>query len=440
MELVAPAGDLSKLKYAFAHGADAVYCGLPEFSLRTRVNSMNYRDLAAGVNFAHAQRKKIYFTYNIYPHNNLLRKLEKELFRAVKLKPDALVVADPGVLAVVRRSYPRLPIHLSTQANAINYGAVSFWKQQGIARVILARETTIAEAREIKKKVPGIELEYFVHGAMCMAYSGRCLLSSWINGRSANLGDCTQPCRWPWIASELETKSGSVVRLREKSPVGKSGRKPIEAELYEKPGGDSYILNSKDLCLIAHLDKLSQSGIDALKIEGRNKSLYYLATIVRSYRAALDSSGKKRERVIRKALEDFSAVGNREYTTGFALGGNNELQNHKDSRSSCLYQLVGEFSSWRELEKDETTGGKGILAEFRKSSLYPIRVHNTIRAGDLLDAISPTSVKNMRAVSVFNWKKEEVDVAHGGTDALWAIKFSDSLDDWTVLRKKCQAR
>ena len=198
MELIAPAGDLTKLKYALTYGADAVYCGVPRFSLRGRVNSFTHRDLALGVSFAHKKKKKVYFTYNIYPHNRELDDAKKHLLSTVSLAPDALVISDPGLLSYVRSKFPRLPIHVSTQANTINYGAVDFWKKQGVKRVILAREVTLVEARQIKERVKGIELEYFVHGAMCMALSGRCLLSSWINQRSANSGECTQPCRWPW--------------------------------------------------------------------------------------------------------------------------------------------------------------------------------------------------------------------------------------------------
>jgi putative protease len=440
MELLAPASDLKKLRYAFHFGADAVYCGVPDFSLRgDRVNKFIIDDLAVGIKYAHSIKKKVYLTLNIYPHNAQIKKLTSHLKKIAKLKPDALIVSDPGVINVVRKRFPCLELHLSTQANCINYQAVQFWKKQGIKRIILAREVSLDEIKEIKEKVKGIELEYFCHGAMCMSYSGRCLLSSWINARSSNEGECTQPCRWPW-GSKLRTKKDKFVyeiQIKETRNKNVIGREPVEMVIQEI-NGETYIFNSKDLCLIEYLSDLEKAGINCLKIEGRNKSLYYLVTVVKYYKQVLMSKGKQRLELTREALKEFAKLGNRQYTTGFLLGMDSKIHNYADSRNISKYEMVGEIAE----ETIENTRKLGELSSIkienkkRKSHLYPILVHNAIYVSAKLEVIEVSNLKSVKVKKIFNHKKEEKKSAHGGTDKVWYIGFNKKLDGKFVLRGK----
>jgi putative protease len=414
MELLAPAGDFKKLKFAIKYGADALYFGVPQFSLRgKRVNKFKETDIQKGIDYAHRFKKKVYLTLNIYPHNEDLKNLEKYLPSVIKLKPDALIVSDPGVINLIRNKYPKQEIHLSTQANCLNYGAAQFWKDQGIKRIILARETKIEEIKEINQKVKGLELEYFCHGAMCMSYSGRCMLSAWINQKSANKGDCTQPCRWPWQISE---------------PLNRNQKRNPKQMILEENNQETYLFNSKDLCLIEHLDKLKKAGVKSIKIEGRNKSLYYLATIVKYYRKVLDlleSDPLDKQKAIKEALSEFSKLGNRKYTTGFAFGLDEKIQNYKDSRNLSDYQMIGELVDSDEIKK---------IKALKLKNVYPIFVHNAIYLNQKIDAISPNNLKPIKALKIFNHKLEEKPSAHGGTDKIWFIQFDEKLDDWVVLR------
>ncbi|MCK4653198.1 MAG: U32 family peptidase, partial [Candidatus Cloacimonetes bacterium] len=264
MELLSPAGNIKKLKYAINYGADAVYTAGRKFGLRAKCLNLSYEELKEAVNFCHHNVKKIYITVNIFAHNSDLEKIPSYLKFLQKIKVDAVIVSDPGVLELVKEHTPELPIHVSTQANITSWKSAEFWFKQGAKRIILARELTISEIRRIREKVPGIELEMFIHGAMCMSYSGRCLLSSFLNNRSANRGYCTQPCRWEYHLIE-QTRPGEYFQIEE-----------------DKYG--SYILNSKDLCLIDRLSEIMEAGINSVKIEGRMKSLYYVANVTRTYK------------------------------------------------------------------------------------------------------------------------------------------------------------
>ena len=260
---------MEKAKTALAFGADALYVGIPDFSLRVRVNEFDKKGIKELVEYARSLKKKIYVTINIFAHNKHIKKLPPYIKFLKDIKVDALIISDPGIIMMVKSIWPKAEIHLSTQANCTNWQSARFWYKQGIKRVILGRETTLEEIKEIKKKVPKLELEVFVHGAMCMAYSGRCFLSKHFVDRSGNLGDCVQPCRWNYFISE------------EKRP-----NEPLEI-VEEKHG--SYILNSRDLCLIEYLDELARAGVDSFKIEGRAKSVYYQAVVANSYRQAVCS-------------------------------------------------------------------------------------------------------------------------------------------------------
>jgi len=334
MELLAPAGDLEKLKTAVRFGADAVYCGAGSFSLRAPEASFNTANLAEGICFAHNHGCRVYLAMNIFPFDDDFEQMFAYFEQAVELGIDAVIVSDPGVLARIRQDYPGVEIHLSTQANTTNSESVKFWYEQGVKRIILARELSLERIKEIKQKVPDMELEAFVHGAMCIAYSGRCLLSKFINDRSANRGLCTHPCRWEY-------------RLKE---VGREE----ELGIHEDERG-SYILNSRDLCMVEHIPELAASGLSGLKIEGRMKTAYYVAAVTRIYRFAIDRYQEQGEayRCDPGWLEELSRVPHRPYTTGFYLPGD-KAETEFALRASPIrnYNFVGTVED-HQLEKDK---------------------------------------------------------------------------------------
>lgn len=300
-EIVAPAGNLEKLKMAVLYGADAVYAGGKEFSLRVGAENFSLYELKQGIKFAHERGCKVYVTANIYAHNKDLEGMEIYFRKLEDLKVDGIIVSDPGAALIAKENAPSIPLHLSTQANCTNWASALFWEKMGFKRIILARELSISEIKEIREKV-SLELEVFVHGAVCVSYSGRCLLSSFLTGRSANRGDCSHPCRWKYYLME-EKRPGEYM--------------PI----FEDERG-TYIFNAKDLCLIEHIPELVEAGIDSFKIEGRMKSLHYVAAVVKTYRQAVDSYFEDPKGWVCKNewKEELSKVSHRKYTTGFFFG------------------------------------------------------------------------------------------------------------------------
>ena len=301
IELLAPAGDLEKLKTAIDYGADAVYLGGEAFGLRKASKNFSIEKIKEGVAYAHARGRKVHVTLNIIPHDKDFDGLDEYLHALEEAEVDAVIVADPGIFMRVKKA-SKLPIHMSTQGSLTNSETVRFWRDLGAERVVLARELTLDEIRAIEKDVDGVEIETFVHGAMCMSYSGRCLMSNYMTGRDANQGDCAQPCRYKYHLVE-ENRPGEYF--------------PIEST---EEG--SFILNSKDLCMIEHIDELIEAGIRSLKIEGRVKSAYYLATVIRAYRMAIDAyyADPKNYRYDPRWLEEIKKVSHRDFTTGFYYG------------------------------------------------------------------------------------------------------------------------
>lgn len=303
-ELLVPAGSLDVLKTAVVYGADAVYIGGEAFGLRAKAHNFSLEDMREGVEFAHSRGVKVYVTANILAHNDDLEGVEQYFEELKSVKPDALIISDPGVFAIAKRVLPEMELHVSTQANNTNYGTYLFWYQQGAKRVVSARELSLKEIREIRARIPeDMEIESFMHGAMCISYSGRCLLSNFFTGRDANQGACTHPCRWKYSIVE-ETRPGEYM------PV------------YENERG-TYIFNSKDLCMIEHIPELIDAGIDSFKIEGRMKTALYVATVARTYRKAIDDF-KKDPETYRQNMEWYKEeIGKctyREFTTGFYFG------------------------------------------------------------------------------------------------------------------------
>ncbi len=302
-EILAPAGNLSRLKTAITYGADAVYAGGEEFSLRAAAQNFSKDDLLRGIEFVHNQNKKIYITANIFPHNKDIDEMPRFFEEMEKLSPDGLIISDLGAFMMAKKYAPSVPIHVSTQANNVNYMTVNAWGELGAERVVLGRELSFDEIKEIREKTPKeIELEAFVHGAMCISYSGRCLLSNYMINRDANNGECAHPCRWKYSLVE-EQRPGEYM------------------DVVENERG-TYIFNSKDLCMIKHIPELCASGITSFKIEGRVKTEYYVATVVKTYREALDSYLSNPDKYVFKEewMDELYKVSNRHYTTGFFLG------------------------------------------------------------------------------------------------------------------------
>ncbi len=352
-ELLAPAGNIEKLQAALDYGADAVYCGIDQFSLRAQAGNLTLDELVAGCAYAHQAGKRLYLTLNAF-----LRPGEETAARNLlqKLRPlpvDAFIVADPGLLRLVREIDPQRTLHLSTQANTTNGLAAQFWQSQGVKRLNLARELSLAEIAAVRAQTE-VELEVFVHGAMCMAYSGRCLLSAALSGRSANRGNCSHPCRWRYTLQE-ETRPGTFL--------------PIEED-----ARGTYLFNSRDLCLIDHLPALIDAGVNSLKIEGRMKSLYYVAAVTRVYREALDTwvANPSGYRVDPGWYQELSAVSHRPYGTGFLFGQETAFVHAEDS----LYRRSCEFVG---VVKDVTASGEAV-----------VEGRNRFRAGDRLEVIGPS--------------------------------------------------
>jgi len=433
IELLAPAGSPEKMGYALHYGADAVYCGVPATSMRSRINGFDEESLAKAIKDVQAEGKKIYVTVNIYAHNYHLPTIEKHIEFLKKNKPTAVIVADPGVVALFREKAPEIPVHISTQANATNWRAVKFWHDLGAERVVLAREVTLEDIKEIHAKVPSVELEYFVHGAMCMSYSGRCILSKWMMGRSANLGDCVQPCRWGYFSTKYE--QGKNVRTDcndTKCKCGmqnEDGAKTLkvteiqgreEIELEEDQHG-TYFFNSKDLNLLRHIKDLIDAGVVSLKIEGRNKSVSYVATVTRAYRKVVDAiengvSDKELEVILNEQQAELDKLMHRGYTQGFLLG-NEPQHNMENSHQEAAYQFVGEV----------------LKGQGKRAKAY---VHNSVHIGDEVEIMNPDSIKRAKIEKIFDKDGKETESAHGGHESVYEIEFDiEGAEKYSLLRK-----
>ena len=412
-ELLSPAGTLKNMRYAFAYGADAVYAGQPRYSLRVRNNEFDHANLALGIMEAHAQGKQFYVVVNIAPHNAKLRTFLKDLAPVIEMAPDALIMSDPGLIMLVRQHYPQMPIHLSVQANAVNWASVEFWRQQGLTRVILSRELALEEIEEIRSQVPGMELEVFVHGALCMAYSGRCLLSGYINRRDPNQGTCTNACRWQYQATPAsENELGEIVRVVEPTlgqgapstqafVLEESGRPGEEMAAFEDEHG-TYIMNSKDLRAVQHVERLLRMGVHSLKIEGRTKSHFYVARTAQVYRRAIDDAlaGKPFDPSLLGSLESLAHRG---YTEGFLRRHvHDEYQNYERGSSVAeRQQFVGE------------------LTGERRGELVEVRVKNRFAVGDGLELMTPQGNLHFTLEHLQNAQGQAQQVAPGDGHVLY---------------------
>ena len=325
IELLAPAGDLEKLKIAIEYGADAVYFGGQMFSLRAGAGGFTKEDMIEGLEFAHERGKKCYMTLNIFAHNEDIKPLIEYLHSIKDLPIDAFLISDPGIMALIKDIIPNAEIHLSTQANMTNYATANFWYNMGLKRLVLARELSLVEIEELMKNIPeDLEIEAFVHGAMCISYSGRCLLSNFMADRDSNRGRCAHPCRWKYALQEE--------------------KRPGEYYPIEEDERGTYIMNSKDLCMIEHIEDLAKSNIASAKIEGRNKSIFYLAIVIGAYRRAIDAyyEGRYDDAEKEQCLIELSKASHREFTTGFYYEkADEDAQNYKSSSYVREYSFVG---------------------------------------------------------------------------------------------------
>lgn len=386
---------MEKLEYAIRYGANAVYLGVVDFSLRAmrKGELITLENLKDAVNLAHSLGAKAYVTLNIFAFNNDIKQLEGCIDRFQDANPDAIILSDFGVFNLVRKHMPNTPIHISTQTNTLNYESVKFWRDLGASRVILARELPIKDIAEIRKNVPDVELESFIHGAQCVSFSGRCLLSDYFtNGeRKANHGNCSQPCRWSYKLVE-ETRPGQYY------------------EIHQDEKG-SHILSPKDLCLVEHLSELIDAGVDSLKVEGRTKSLYYVSSVAKTYRQAIDECLKNPSADLHKYFIELKKVGNRGYTTGFALG-----ENKPDSYSYDISKGLA---------------GADFLFEFKgveKDGTYLVKVKNKVLLNDEVEIITPTEQFTTKVVEIKTEEGETLDL--GNTNADIYVKLEQAPIDY----------
>lgn len=437
-ELLMPAGNLRKLKMAVLYGADAVYLGTPDLSLRTK-SQFSLEEVIEGVNFCHAHGKRAYLTLNLFSHNKDVPKLEEYIDTVRKVNPDGLIIADPGVFQFVKDRAPDLPLHISTQANVSSWLSVKFWEEHGAELVVLAREVSFSELTEIREKCPDVKLEAFVHGAMCMTYSGRCLLSNFMSERGANQGNCANSCRWNYKV-RMRMKDGTVKPLDINEDNAdmfefllEEGCRPGELMPIEEDGRGSYILNSRDLCIMPKLDDYLRIGVDSLKVEGRGKSEYYVAVVARAYRMAIDDYyADPKGWNPHKYMRELESVGNRGYTLAFHDG---RLSNYSHD-----YEQTESLAQWEYA---------GVVTEVTNDAFH-VAVKNKLEAGEVLDFVSPISRETV-LLRMYEFEVagtgEIKEAVHGGAQVTIRVPFSlfdhEDIEDlkarfpaYSVLRKE----
>ena len=402
-ELLIPASSLEVLKIAVIYGADAVYIGGEAFGLRAKAKNFSMEEIREGIAFAHAHDVKVYITANILAHNGDLDGVREYFAELREIKPDALIISDPGVYMIAKEVCPEIERHISTQANNNNYGTYRFWYEQGAKRVVSARELSLAEIKEIRANIPDdLEIETFIHGAMCISYSGRCLLSNYFTGRDANQGACTHPCRWKYAVVE-EKRPGEYL------PV------------YENERG-TYIFNSKDLCMIEHIPELMESGIDSFKIEGRMKTALYVATVARTYRRAIDDY-KQSPELYREHMawyqEQISNCTYRQFTTGFFFG--------KPSDEAQIYDNNTYVKEYTYL---------GIVGERNEEGLYRIEQRNKFSVGESIEVMKPDGANITVTVQrIVDEEGNDMESAPHPKQVLY-IDLGQPLAMYDILRRK----
>ncbi len=446
-ELLLPAGSLAKMRAAYDFGADAVYAGQPRYSLRARNNEFKLEQIGQGIAEAHARDKKFFLTSNLLPHNDKVRTYMRDIEPVIAMGPDALIMADPGLIMMVREKWPEVAIHLSVQANTVNFMAVKFWQRMGVARIILSRELSLDEIEKIRQECPDIELEVFVHGALCIAYSGRCLLSGYFNRRDPNQGTCTNACRWTYSpqAGSDQNDAGEVQPVKLEgdfnfgeaqleadkafSACGGGTRHPLADRVYlleekERPGQlmpimedehGTYIMNSKDLRAVEHVERLVKIGIDSFKIEGRTKSQYYVTRTAQTYRRAIDDAVAGRP-FNPNLITELEGLANRGYTAGFLeRRPAQDTQNYETGSSEAhRSQFVGEVKS-------------------SKDGWAEVETKNRFAVGDTLEIIHPAGNRTVVLTQMKSLEGEPISVAPGSPLRVW-IPLDGPVDGALIAR------
>ncbi len=439
LELLMPAGNFEKMQFAYAYGADAVYLGIPQFSLRARENGFKKRaSVIEAVEYAHKLGKKVYITANILPHNHKIESFIKYIndFLA-ECKPDAWIMSDPGLIMLMRENHPDQVIHLSVQANTVNFATAQFWQKMGIKRVILSRELSIKEIKVISEACPDLEIEAFVHGAICIAYSGRCLISNYMSYRDPNQGTCSNSCRWNYKMYEKKDIQPQAM-LDNANPEEITETQhgdpyvPIKGDYYleetERPGeflqldedeNGTYLMNARDLCGIEHLEEMRDAGVISFKVEGRSKSIYYAAMVARAYRRAIDDlkAGKPFDA---KHLDEIYATSNRGLIAGFLKGNpGHTAQNFEDGRSQA-----------------STCRFSGVLRDYDEDKkLMKVEARNPIRQGMTLEIALPDQTITFTVDQLFDAKMNDVDIVHGGVGHCF-IPYPENLGEFVIFREK----
>ncbi len=408
VELLMPAGNLEKLKYAVRYGANAVYLGVVDFSLRAmrKGEIITLENLKQAVDLAHKLGAKAYLTLNIFAFNEDIKHLENCIEIIKDANPDAILVSDFGILRLLKKYMPDTELHISTQTNILNYECVKFWQDMGASRVVLARELSIPEITEIKNKVPDMEIECFVHGSQCVSFSGRCLLSDYFtNGeRKANSGNCSQPCRWSYKLVE-ETRPGQYYEINQDAR-------------------GSHILSPKDLCLVEYLKQMIDAGVDSFKVEGRTKSLYYVSAVAKTYRAAIDEILANPDADLSKYFLELKKVGNRGYTTGFALGENkSDSYSYDISKGLAGADFLFEFHGKKKHNEID-------FASNSDDNFYFVKVKNKVLLGDEVEIITPKEQFVTKITEILNEKGESMELANTNADVY--LKFDKEPLDYSV--------
>jgi putative protease len=404
-ELLLPAGNMEKMQYAIAYGADAVYLGTADFSLRSPKagNIITDENLKKSIETAHQMGARAYVTLNVFANNEIIEKLPPIIEMLQDVKPDGVIFADPGFYPSLRKNLPDVPLHISTQANVLNYEAVKFWQDMGIDRVILARELSLKEIEQIHNKVPDMELEVLVHGSVCVAYSGRCLLSDYMsnNERKANQGRCTQPCRWNYR-----------MKIEEQKHPGQ------EFELIEDEQ-NTYIMNPKDIALIEHISDLINAGVCSFKIEGRTKSMYYASLVAKAYKTAINAHYEGTSPNMNALYEELMNAGNRGFTKGFLMG--------KPDSSGYNY-VCGKSRAQSVFQ--------GVITDKVSDDIYKISVKNQMKSGESFDIVTPEDSLNTTITEIQNEFGEQLEVANTNSEVL--VKFDKTPENWQwgIIRRK----
>jgi len=417
-ELLMPAGNLERLKTAILYGADAVYCGTPDMSLRVK-SAFSLQDLIEGIEYAHSFGKKVYLTLNLFSHNKDIEKLPEFIDTVKKVNPDGLIVSDPGVFSFVKERAPNLELHISTQANVCSWLTVDFWQKQGAKLVVLAREVSFAEMAEIRQKCPDIKLETFIHGSMCMTYSGRCLLSNFMAERGANQGSCAHSCRWGYkLKIKLKDNTEHEIEINDNNKelfdfFLEEEIRPGALMPFEEDVNGSYILNSKDLCLLPKLDEYIKLGLDSFKVEGRNKTEFYAGSVARVYRAAIDDYCNDPDNwSADDYLDEIYSIANRGYTMAFHDGRLTELaHDYQSTGSTSHYEYCAKIIDW----------------QFDGEATMILEGKNRLEAGDVLEFLSPLQRQPI-LLRVYEFCKQPqniiTNILHGGQKPQFAIKAS----------------